>query len=339
MKYALAIITLVISSLLIGNVSEVFDHNKKDPLRDEGISKTLSALGEAHPDHYLDSISDEMIQRGEELIFFGRTTSPNGSKSKQISKFYKCISCHNTVKEDPNLAEVNPERRLDYAREMNIPYLQGSTFYGIVNRETWYNDDYVLKYGNLVTKAKNSLEGSIQLCAEVCSQGRTLEDWEIESMLAYLWSIELKRSDLNWTAYDEKKMYESSDAERIQFLKSKYLTKSPATFGSLPKSKADGYEGLIGNPEKGKVIYELGCKHCHREQGESDVVLDDSKATFNWLKRNIPSNSDLSIYEIIRKGTYSAEGHKEYMPHYTMEKMSNQQLEDLRSYIESEAKK
>ena len=161
MKYSLAFITLVMSSLLIGNVGEVFEVEKKAAISELSISDILFSLGEPKPDHYLDSISLEMIQRGNELIHYGRTTAPNGKSTKQISKFYKCISCHNTVKEDLNLAEVNPEIRLDYAREMDIPFLQGSTFYGIVNRETWYNDDYVVKYGGLVEKAKNSLEESI----------------------------------------------------------------------------------------------------------------------------------------------------------------------------------
>lgn len=335
MKYSLAFITLVMSSLLIGSVGDVFEVEKKAVLVDVSISDMLFSLGEPKPAHYIDSVSLEMIQRGNELIHFGRTIDPNGKNTKHISKFYKCISCHNTVKEDPNLAEVNPERRLDYAREMDIPFLQGSTFYGIVNRETWYNDDYVVKYGGLVEKAKNSLEESIQLCAEVCSQGRTLKQWEIESILAYFWTLDLKKSDLNWTAEDEKKMTNTSDDERLLHIKKKFLAKSPATFGELPESKSEGYKGLEGNPVNGKIIYELGCQHCHREKGESDVVLDDSKATLNWLKRNITANGDLSIYEIIRKGTYAAEGHKEYMPHYTLEKMSDQQIEDLRSYIES----
>ena len=66
------------------------------------------------------------------------------------------------------------------------------------------------------------------------------------------------------------------------------------------------------------------------------MVLDESKPTLNWLKRNITSDSDLSIYQIIRHGTYAASGHREYMPLYTQEKMSNQQVEDLRAFIELE---
>lgn len=51
--------------------------------------------------------------------------------------------------------------------------------------------------------------------------------------------------------------------------------------------------------------------------------------------KHIPENTDLSIYQIIRKGTYAEYGHKEYMPHYTLEKMSDQQIEHLREFLEN----
>ena len=45
-----------------------------------------------------------------------------------------------------------------------------------------------------------------------------------------------------------------------------------------------------------------------------------------------------SIYHVNRYGTKPMGGKKAYMPHYTLEKMSNQQLEDLRAYILEMAK-
>ncbi|RMF22347.1 MAG: cytochrome c, partial [Bacteroidetes bacterium] len=35
-------------------------------------------------------------------------------------------------------------------------------------------------------------------------------------------------------------------------------------------------------------------------------------------------------------GTYAIPGHKPYMPHYPLERMSKQQVEDLRAYIEQQ---
>lgn len=100
---------------------------------------------------------------------------------------------------------------------------------------------------------------------------------------------------------------------------SKYLQKSPATFTNPPEDKMAGYDH-DGDPVLGKAIYELGCQHCHRPGGESDVILDNSELTLSWLRRHITDDSPKSIYEIIRKGTYATCGYKEYMPHYTVEK-------------------
>ena len=323
----------IISVLIIG-----FSAFKPAPyiIDDQGnVADVLFNLGEPKPEHFLE-YSDEMVSQGSELIHEVRTRNDNGKRTKYISKFYKCTSCHNTVREDFDLSTTKPDKRLQYAQEKDIPYLQGSTFWGIVNRETWYNDDYVLKYGELVDKAKNSLRESTQLCAQVCSQGRPLEEWEMQSILAYYWSLQLKMEDLGYSPneIDQVKTMESEKA--IAIIKQRYLQKSAATFGHLPKDKAKGYP-FAGNVYKGKAIYELGCQHCHREKGESDVVLDNSEVTFKWLDKNITSNSKLSIYDIIRLGTYAEKGHKEYMPHYTEEKMSNEQIEDLRAYIEKMA--
>lgn len=302
------------------------------------ISAVLFSLGEDKPEHYLAEANDEMIKRGEELIRVGRTKT-GSKKSKYISKYYTCTSCHNITREDPDLTKVDPDARLAFAVENKLGYLQGSTFWGVVNRETWYNDDYVLKYGDLVRKAEHSLMESIQLCAQVCAQGRKLEEWEMNDILAYLWSIEMKMEDLTLSVEDWEFLNDPNQvsAEKRRLIKSKYLQKSPATFSKPPKSKAAGYEGVVGRAAQGKLVYEQGCQHCHRPNGESDVVFDNSTQTFKWLKKHITDEGDLSIYQIIRKGTYSEYGHQEYMPHYTLEKMSHQQLEDLRAFIEQEA--
>ena len=305
------------------------------------VAQVLFDAGEEAPSHYLD-YADEDVKRGYDLVHDGRTIKPGGGRSKSISKFYSCRSCHNVEREDFDLTSVRPDDRLKYAIEYQIPYLQGSTFWGIVNRETWYNDDYVLKYGDLVRKAEHSLEESIQLCAEVCAQGRRLDSWELNSILAYYWSLQLKVSDLGLSneEIEELNSLKASDSNEqlIAKIKSKYLRKSPATFSEVPEDKSAGY-GLKGRPELGKAIYELSCQHCHKPYGVSDVVLDDAKYTFQWLKKNMTDPTKLSIYHIIREGTYSEAGHKEYMPLYTLEKMPHQQLEDLRAYIEQEASK
>lgn len=333
---------LIASSLFLVIVISSYTLRNQNISGSDNLAEVYHALGEDYPTHYVEKPDSLTIKKGYDLIHIGKTVAPNGKVSSPISKFYTCTSCHNVEREDPQLNVIDQDARLQYAMDAKLPYLQGSTFWGVVNRKSWYNGDYVLKYGSLVEKAKNSLEESIQLCASVCAQGRYLEDWEMQSILSYLWSLQMKVSDLQLSREElsavNQLVSSAKNDSAINFLQSKYLTYSPATFSDLPKSKQEGYN-LTGRPEFGKAIYELGCQHCHHPYGESDLVLDNSVYTFRWLQKNLAKNSSESIYEIIRKGTYSEMGHKEYMPLYTLEKMSHQQVEDLRSYIELRAGK
>lgn len=294
------------------------------------LSDVLQSLGEETPAHALANTTPEMVASGERIIKKGRASKAD----PYVSKFYTCTSCHNVVREDVQLNKVDPKSRLAYAMDNKIPYLQGSTFWGMVNRESWYNDDYILKYGDLVANAQYDLKASIQLCATVCSQGRLLTEKEMNEVLAYLWTLEITVGDLGNVSLTTLNDKDIEDEQKISLLKSYYLQKSPATFGELPKSKASGYPHE-GDRKLGKAIYQQGCQHCHRPDGESDVVFEDNELSYNYLKRNITADSKLSIYEIIRKGTYSAYGHREYMPHYTLEKMSDQQIEHLRAFLEN----
>jgi len=336
-KYRLRIVLSITLFLSIVSFSQV---ENIEIGREDKLVEVLKALGQGYPDHYIKGTDSAAIKRGYDLIHIGKTRPPDGFASNAISRFYTCTSCHNVEREDPDLTVVDQDARLEYAMKNELPYLQGSTFWGTVNKESWYNDDYVLKYGSLVDDAKNSLKGSIQLCAQVCSQGRELQEWEMNSILSYLWSLQMDIEDLELT--DEEiafvnELAKSDLDSATSFIKSHYLTKSPATFADLPESKEKGYP-LEGRPKYGKAIYELGCQHCHHAYGESDLVLDNSILTFKWLKKHIPDDGKKSIYEIIRNGSYSELGHKEYMPNYTLEKMSHQQVEDLRAYIELSVK-
>ena len=334
MKYLFSIVVIGLILLSLSWISA-------DYLSDIVTSETKLmdfkvGLGMEVPSHYVNDIDPAKSELGRQLINEGRADTPQG-KSSYISRFYICTSCHNTVREDPDLSLVNSDARLDFAITNNLPYLQASTFWGIVNREVWYNDDYVKKYGDLVVEANKSLEASIQLCAQECSQGRVLEDWEMEAILHYLTSLELKMADLATEEEIERlNSNELSLKEKQDWVQSKFLPRSPATFSEPPSDKQAGY-GIIGDLVRGRAIYELGCQHCHREDGVSDLVLDDSRKNFKWLKNNITSDSRYSIYEIIRHGTYAEYGHREYMPLYTQEKMTDRQVEDLRAYIESMA--
>lgn len=344
------IVILSFSMLVLIGVSSFQhkDNSMKNWDENATVTQVLSDLGEPHQKHFIKPTA-EQIKRGEEIVKVGYTTDAKGRKTTKVSKHYVCTSCHNLQREDPILSESNPETRLPYVKAHKIPFLQGTTFWGITNRESWYNDDYVRKYGDeKITIANKDLREAIQLCAIECSQGRHMEAWEIEDVLAYYTSLELKMSDLDLTKADwEKLKKDGADASKkqatIAWLKSKYATKSPAHFYDSPRSKKAGYEGTkAGNPAIGKDIYDLSCQYCHQAKngdlGVSHLVLDESKLSFQFLKSKMFKTSHMSIYQIIPYGTYAIPGYRPYMPHYPLERMSKQQVEDLRAYIFQKAK-
>jgi len=331
------VISIALSLVFLG--ISAFISPKDGPRWDEKtlVYDVLFALGEDKPKHFIEA-DEEWIKRGETLIKEGKAKGPEGESSSRISKYYQCTTCHNLVQEDPDLRKRDPEMRLDYVVEKGIPFLQATTFHGVVNRESWYNDDYVKKYGDLVRRANEDLEASIQLCATECAQGRRLEGWEMKAVKAYFWNLGFRMGDLDLSEEEWSRIEAKEDPEAlIDLIKGKYMLKSPAHFAEAPPNKKKGYEGLVGRPEKGKMIYESSCQHCHKPRGVSWYVLDDNVLTFRQLVNDIPKDSHFSLYQIIRYGTYAVPGHRPYMPHYPLERMSHQQMEDLRAYIEQEA--
>ena len=310
---------------------------------DKPVQEVLAELGEPMPAHFIKNLDEEKVRKGEELVKYGKTIGSNGRKTKFISKYYVCTTCHNLEQEDPDLRFSNPETRLPYVKEKNMPFLQGTTFKGIVNRESWYNNDYVKKYGDeKIEAAHNNLRESIQLCAIECSQGRSMKDWEIEAVLSYYQSLQFTLQDLKLSATDMEKLNKerTNPTDQLalrEWIKSFYLQTSPAHFFDAPADKIEGYAGLIGDPKIGKDIYELSCLYCHKDGGVSHYILDNSKLSFRHLEKMVPKDSHFSLYQIIAYGTYAIPGHKPYMPHYPEERMSKQQVEDLRAYISLKA--
>jgi len=325
-------------SILFFAMAFKIDSKKGTLSKETSVYQLLVDLGESKVKHDQGQPDPQLVKQGEDIVLKGRTKREGKGNSKYVSKFYTCTNCHNIEQEDPDLRFSNPDKRLAYVNEKKIPFLQGTTFYGAVNRATWYNDDYIKKYGDLVKPARNDLTEAVQLCAKVCSQGRYLEDWELESVMAYLWTLEYKLSDLNISdalmkRLEDAKASGQANPALVKEVKALYAQKSPATFAEPPTDKAKGYENLVGNAENGSKIYEGSCQHCHKPYGASRLILDNSRLTFRKLKRNIERPTNFSIYEIVRHGTHTLEGHKAYMPHYTLERMSHQQVEDLKAFI------
>ncbi len=310
---------------------------------DTPVAQVLLELGDQPADHLPDlSIEGVSVEVGRDIVQKGVARKPHGGKTNKQSNHFVCTSCHNIQREDPDLSVVDPQARLEYVRDHGLPFLQGTTLYGAVNRTSFYNGDYEKKYGDLVKPARNNLREAIQLCAVECSQGQALEPWEMESVLAYLWTIELKLKDLNIDQRELNKINQalqqnSMAVETIKMIKSKYLAGSPATFVTPPDDRKEGYP-LKGNAENGKLIYDLSCLHCHENERYSFFELDSSRYSFQFLEHHLPRYTRYSVYQVARWGTSPIPGKMAYMPNYTKEKMSDQQLEDLRAYIHKMSK-
>lgn len=327
-KITLSILTIFIVTV----VSTAFiSQNKNKVNPEDSVYQLLLKWGYKPVKHEL-TYTPEQVDIGKQLIEVGKSKTPEGKVSKRISKHFVCTDCHNTVREDKSLFAPTPEDRLDYAVKNNIPFLQGTTLWGIVNRETWYNDDYKVKYGSLVDSARHSLKGSIQLCAKECSQGRTLDQWELDAILAYLWDNELKIKDLELNDTDLSKLDAEPNDKKIELLRSKYMLASRAHFSKPPADKMKGFD-YWGDPVKGEQLFHNSCQVCHDKNGPSKVEFDDSKATKRAFWNGL--NSHHSIYDIVRDGTHPYNGHKPYMPLYPKERMSDKQIEDLKAYFKT----
>lgn len=315
-----------------------FDRPLLDVTEETPVQEILEQLTNTPSPNAINPDILSSAEQGKELVHQGYTSKNTWGKTRKQSKHFVCTSCHNVTKEFENTTENDPQKRLDYAVEHDLPFLQGSTFYGIVNRTSFYNGDYFKKYGDLVVDARHDIRKSIQLCATECAQGRALADWEIESILKYFWTLQYRVKDikLNEESKDlvSNAMKGMASKERAaDEIKAHYLDYSPASFVEPPVPRKGGREGYQGDPKNGEHIYNLSCLHCHKDQRYSFFNLDNTRLSYRQLARNLKKYNHLSMYQVVRYGTPPVYGKKAYMPHYSLEKMSHQQMEDLRAFV------
>lgn len=306
------------------------------------VADLLVQLGEPAPAHWLDA-DEPTVQRGRELIHEGRTTTPEGKRGRVASPGYLCTDCHNTVREDPDLRASDPETRMAYAVEHDLPFLPGTTLYGTVNRTSWFNEDYVKKYGALVEPANRKLRMALLLCSAECSQGRVMDDWELDAMQAYLWTLGYRLGDLELTDEQQQLLARATAdaslrADAVAALRGAYLPYSPAHLREPPADREAGY-GHEGDPARGAEVYRRSCLTCHDSTGKGDPVrgeyhLKDRKGSIAELYRNRGSGNNLSFHQTITYGTRPFGVPIAYMPFFTQERLSDQQVDDLQSYFE-----
>jgi len=307
------------------------------------VSDILLMLGDDTLIHHIQQVDPELIKVGEDLVLRGFTTK-DGKSTKRISTHFVCTDCHNLTREFEDITSEDPADRLAYAKKNNLPFLPASTFWGIYNRTSFYNKDYVKKYGDLVLNARDSLHNATQVCAKYCSSGRYLEQWELDAVMQYFKSLELRVKDLSLDATTLKslrsigKLNRTEREELITKIKDSYAHKYDATFlETMPVQERKFGEG--GDPENGQTIYEESCMYCHGESRLTYLSLGKNKldGLMFWYNRN--NYKDQSLYQIVRHGTYSKPGRRQYMPLYTEEKMSDEQLNDLMAYLKQLAEK
>ena len=224
-----------------------------------GVAVVLEQLGAPQGLHFIKELDSVKVRMGKELVLNGRTVSPSGKLTKRQSRYFVCTDCHNVVQEDPNLMKPNPEARLKYAEINGIPFLQGTTLYGAVNRKHWYNDDYLIKYGQLVAPTRDTLVNAVQLCATTCSQGRSFTNWELDAVMHYLNSIGLKMGDLNLTNKEKQMVNKWSGNRRVKgcctITRIKiFFRNRNATFLD-PISSIERELGSNGDVQSGAMIY------------------------------------------------------------------------------------
>lgn len=327
------IISLLATFVVLGG------HIDQDNFDSTPVTDIEQALGKSFEDRKPDmSIPGVSAEAGRLIVEKGFGKSSDGKKVKKQSKHFVCTSCHNTQREDPNLSNIDPQARLDYVSSKGLPFLQGSPLYGAINRKTFYNGDYYLKYGDLVKPAKNDIREAIQLCATECAQGRALKDWEMESVLAYLWEIGLKVGDLDISPQEKNQLITTieqgtQEASLIEVLESRYPQLAEATFAAPPTDRKKG-NGLAGDANNGKKLYEASCLHCHQKGKYSYLHLGKDNMSVKHLRRKAKGYHSHSVYQVSRWGVSSKSGKRSYMPQYPLEKMSEQQLADLVAFLD-----
>jgi len=348
MKFRNNILFLLVVSAFVGYSFIYVTSSEKEKIvalsseiENQNLVEVEIALGGERPNHYMNEFDSELAKVGEQLIKEGKA-SYNGQNGSLISPYFNCTDCHNLVKESESLTDLDPQHRLDYLVENGLPYTPGSTFYGIYNRTGFYNDDYDKKYGALVIDARDTLENAVQLCAEYCASGRPLVDWELNAIMHYYKSQELKIKDLDLTSAELIKIKSSvknnkPNKEALDLLQSKYIDAYGATFTGA-KAESERKYGEGADVENGKKIYKSGCMYCHGNSRVTFLNLNDDVLSGKYLWKHRKGYDDLSVYQVVRWGTYPIVGRQQYMPLYTKEKMSKEQLEDLMSYIKELAK-
>lgn len=343
---------LRISILLIGGLLGVsavfsptsqpnpgFDLNDQTPLW-----KVMTKLGKINPHPPKNPTDSDLLAQGESLVKNGWAMH-DGSKSTKLSGKLTCAACHISEQEHPELHNTDPEERIRYLETIDQPFLPGPTFYGMVNRIMFFNDDLLKRYvgpkADLLRAAHFNLRDAIDACNQVFGQGRRMKEWEKEAILMYLWTMELKMGELKMEQKDFDAVKYAvdnnrSNAKAVNIMRNYYLEVYPATLeGPFDPIERRMVSPVVSNFSSGRRLYDRSCLHCHGEKRYSKVNLDYKQRTFKKLRSSFEATS-FSIYDAHR---YMPTGkNTQRPPVFTAERLSNRQLQDLRYFISTMAR-
>ena len=90
------------------------------------VWEVLEHFGEPAPNHRPNTaIEGASAEKGRDLVLKGITAKPKGGRTSKQSAHFVCTSCHNVVKEDPDLSKSDPQARLKYAEKTRDSFPTG----------------------------------------------------------------------------------------------------------------------------------------------------------------------------------------------------------------------
>jgi mono/diheme cytochrome c family protein len=337
LSFSLLFLILGLAAQGITNTPYEFDD-------DTPLWEVMTKLGKIRPNG-VDNQRQHSVDKGRELVNFGYTADFKDRKTAKIGNL-PCAVCHSLMPEHDDLSIIDPQKRLMYADSFQLPFLPGSPLYGMVNRVYFFNGDYQTTYKNeefidLVKKGHSDLRTAIQACNSIFADGRTLEEWEIESILAYLWTLQIRMKDLKFEDQDLKDIQFALDnntgnAKAVNLLRRAYVEVYPANL-SVPQPIAERKKTspIINNFANGKRVYERSCLHCHADKKHASPRFDLNQSTFQFLKKHFDdTTSRYSIYEALRYLPTPSRAHRNSRsPHFSKQRLADQQIQDLRFFI------
>lgn len=299
------------------------------------LSDFLSLLGAESKPRFPGTDDPGLVAAGREMIYKGRLPNSQGEK---LSEYFYCADCHSAEREQRLLSpHGDAQATVDFSIENDLPLLPASTFAGITDRVAYFESGTTDSL-EIEAKPKSDLESAVQFCSTALARGRELNPVEMQAVLAYLFSLEWRVGDLGFRGADLAELKRRSLNRRehntiVEDLQKRYPLRALRIRGDLPTESKSGYPSVKEtNPERGHQIWSKACLHCHGAEGASQHFFGNRVSTWRKL---LSLFEDGTAYRHIREGSGSENG--VYMPPYPVNKLGEQEIEDLRAYITARA--